>query len=110
MLIPRSGKDFLDRPLNVLLLDQAPLIVTKSLWMLVFKMICLFLAAGSPLLHVGFLQLRQAGVTLHGGAPAPPCSGAQALGAWTSVLAAHGLSGCGSWALVLSLSSFGTQA
>ena len=31
MLIPRSGEDFLDRPLNVLLLDWALLTVAQSL-------------------------------------------------------------------------------
>ena len=37
------------------------------------------------------------------------CSRAQALGAWPSVVAAHGLSGCGSWTLELRLSSGGVQ-
>lgn len=32
MLTPRSGKDFFDRPLDVLLLDQALLPVAQSLW------------------------------------------------------------------------------
>ena len=32
MLIPRLGEDFVDRPLNVLLLDEALLTITKSLW------------------------------------------------------------------------------
>ena len=32
MLIPRSGEDFLDGPLNVLLLDWALLTVAQSLW------------------------------------------------------------------------------
>ena len=37
------------------------------------------------------------------------CSRAQALGAWPSVVAARGLSGCGSWTLELRLSSGGVQ-
>ena len=32
MLIPRSGEDFVDKPLSVLLLGQALLTVAKSLW------------------------------------------------------------------------------
>ena len=36
------------------------------------------------------------------------CCGAQALGAWASVVVAHGLSSCGSWALECRLSSCGT--
>ena len=38
------------------------------------------------------------------------CSRAQALGAWPSVVATHGLSGCGSWTLELGPSSGGVQA
>ena len=38
------------------------------------------------------------------------CCGAQALGAWASVVVARGLSSCGSWALKHSLSSCGAQA
>ena len=40
----------------------------------------------------------------------PSCSGAQALGAWPSVSAARGLSGCDSWTLELRFSSGGVQA
>ena len=51
---------------------------------------------GSSLLLVGPLQLRQVGATLHRGARAPHCSvfsccRARALGAWASVVVAHGL-------------------
>ena len=38
------------------------------------------------------------------------CCEAQALGAWASVVVAHGLSSCGSWSLERRLSSCGTQA
>ena len=38
------------------------------------------------------------------------CCGAQALGAWASVVVAHGLSICGLWALERRLSSCGTRA
>ena len=32
MLGPRSGKDFVDRPLNLLLVDEALLTVARNLW------------------------------------------------------------------------------
>ena len=59
---------------------------------------------GSLLLHTGFLQLRQAGATLRCSAQASHCGGfsccqARALGTRASVVVAHGLSSCGSWAL-----------
>ena len=38
------------------------------------------------------------------------CCGARALGAWASVVVAHGLSSCGLWALERRLSSCGTWA
>ena len=38
------------------------------------------------------------------------CCRAQALGAWTSVVVARGLSSCGSWALERRLSSCGARA
>ena len=38
------------------------------------------------------------------------CCGARALGVWASVVVAHGLSSCGSWALERRLSSCGTRA
>ena len=56
---------------------------------------------GSSLLHVGFLQLRRAGATLHCGAWASHCGGfsccgARALGARASVVVARGLQSAGS--------------
>ena len=77
---------------------------------------------GSSLLQAGFLYLWRAGATLccgarasHCGAWASHCCGfsccrAQALGARTSVVAAHGLSSCGSRALEHRLSSCGAWA
>ena len=38
------------------------------------------------------------------------CCGAQAIGEWASVVVAHGLNSCGSWALEHRLSSCGAQA
>ena len=38
------------------------------------------------------------------------CRGARALGTWASVVVAHGLSSCGSWALEHRLSSCGARA
>ena len=51
---------------------------------------------GSSLLHAGFLQLQRVGATLHCGARASHCGGfsccgARSLGAWASVVVAHGL-------------------
>ena len=62
-----------------------------------------FGCVGSLLLHAGFLWLWQMGATLHGGARASHCGGfsccgARALGAWASVVAARGLSSCGTQA------------
>ena len=64
-----------------------------------FFLIYLFIFGcfGSSLLHVGFLQSQQAGAALCCGAWASycggfSCCGAQALGAWASVVVAHGLS------------------
>ena len=64
---------------------------------LFYFILFIFGCVGSSLLHVGFLQLRRAGVTLRCGARASHCSGfshcgARALGARASVVAAHGLS------------------
>ena len=58
---------------------------------------------GSSLLRTGFLQLQRAETTLHCGVWASHCGGfsccgARALGAWASVVVAHGLSSCGSQA------------
>ena len=55
------------------------------------------------LLHTGFLWLWRAGATLRSGVRASHCGGftccgARALGAWASVVAAHGLSSCSTWA------------
>ena len=62
----------------------------------------------------GFFWLQQVGVTLRYCAWASHFGGfscgAQALGAWASGVAAHGLSSCGSWALEgTSFSSCGTR-
>ena len=61
------------------------------------KKINYFYCSGSSLLYSGFLQLWQAGATLHCGAWASyfrgfSCRGARALGTQASVIAAHGLS------------------
>ena len=74
----------------------------------------IFGCIGSSLLRMGFLYLRLAGATLRCGAWASHCGGfscgARALGMQASVVVAHGLSSCGSWALEHRLSSCGTQA
>ena len=67
------------------------------------------------LLRVGFLQLRRVGATLPCSARASycggfSCCGAQAVGAWASVVAARGLSSCGSRALERKVGSCGTRA
>ena len=61
-----------------------------------------------------FLQLRRAAATHRCGAQTSHCGGfsccgAQALGAWASVAAAHKLSSCGSRALEHRLSSCGAR-
>ena len=75
----------------------------------------IFGCTGSSLLHAGPLQLQRVGTTLHGSAWASHCGvlsrcGAQAPGTRASVVVAHRLSSCGSWALECRLSSCGTQA
>ena len=70
---------------------------------------------GSSLLRAGFLWLRPAEATLCCGVQASHCGGfscwgAQALGMQASVVAASGLSSCGSWALEHRLSRCGTRA
>ena len=75
----------------------------------------IFGCAGSSLLREGFLQLGRAGATLHCGAQASHCGGfsccgARSLGAWASVVVAHGLSSCSSQALERRLSSRGAWA
>ena len=62
-----------------------------------------------------FSSWQRAGATLCCGARASQCSGfsccgAQALGAWASVVVARGFSSCGSRALERRLSSCGAQA
>ena len=74
----------------------------------------IFGCVGSSLLRVGFLQLWQAGATLHCSAQASHCGGfsccrARALGVQASVVAARGLSSCGSWAPEHRLRSGGAQ-
>ena len=61
----------------------------KSIYLFIFGCI------GSSLLLMGFLYLHRAGATLRCGAQASPCGGfsccgAQALGAWASVVVARG--------------------
>ena len=60
----------------------------------------IFDCIGSSLLHAGFLQLWQAGVTLCCGARASHCGGFSCCGTWAlgvqaSVIVARGLSSCG---------------
>ena len=81
------------------------------------KFIYLFIfgCVGSSLLHVGFLQLQQAGATLCCGAWASHCGAfsccrAQALGTRASVVAVGGLSSCGGWAQQLWLVGSRAQA
>ena len=70
-------------------------------------LIYLFLSVlGLRLLHANFLQLKQVRATLSCGVQASccggfSCCGAWALGAWASVVVAHGLSSCGAWAQLL---------
>ena len=75
----------------------------------------IFGCVGSSLLRTGFLYLQRVGATLHCSVQASHCGGfscyrAQALGVWASVVAACGLSSCGSWALEHKLSSCGAWA
>ena len=67
------------------------------------------------MLCASFLSLRRVGAPLRCGAQASYCGGfscyeAWALGAWTSVAVACGLSSCSSWALEHRLSSRGARA
>ena len=69
-------------------------------------LIFIFGCIGFSLLHMGFLQLRQAGPTLRCGAWTSHCGGfpccrARAPGARASVVVARGLSSCGAWAQLL---------
>ena len=84
----------------------------KSQYYLFIINLFIFVCVESSLLRTGFLQLRRAGATLHCGAWASHCGGfsccrAQALGARASVVAACGLSSCGTRALERRLSSCG---
>ena len=70
---------------------------------------------GSSLLHMGFLQLQQAGATPRCDAwvshcCAFSCCRVWALGVWASVVVARRPSSCGSWALECRLSSCGARA
>ena len=83
---------------------------------LFFFIYYLFLAVlGLRFMHAGFLYLRQAVATLRCSVQASHCGGfsccrAWALGTWASVVVAHRLSSCGSWALEHRLSSCGAWA
>ena len=71
-----------------------------ELFHFIFIYLFIFGCVGSSLLCTGFLWLQRSGATLHCGAWAShcggfPCCGAQALGAWASVVVARGLSSCG---------------
>ena len=76
----------------------------------------LFLAAlGLHCCTRAFSSRGERGTTLPCGAQASHCDGfsccrAQALGTRASVVVAHGLSSCGSWALECRLSSCGARA
>ena len=77
--------------------------------------IIIFCCIGSLFLCVGFLQLQRVGATFRCGAQASHCGGfsccgARALGTWTSVVVARGLSSCSSQALECRLSSCGARA
>ena len=74
----------------------------------------IFGCVGSSLLCTGFLYLHRAGATLNCGVWASHCSGfsccrARAVGVRASVVAARGLSRCGSQALERRLSSCGAR-
>ena len=74
-----------------------------------------FGCVGSSLLRSGFLWLRRADVTLPCSVRAYcggfSCCGARALGTRASVVAAHGLSSCGTWTLECTgFSSCGSRA
>ena len=80
----------------------------QSIWGFLFIYLFylfIFGCIGSSLLCAGFLQLRQAGATLHCSVRASHCSGfsccgAQALGTWASVVVARGLENAGSVVVV----------
>ena len=75
-----------------------PFIRVKTLFFF-FTFYFIFGCAGSSLIRMGFLSLQHAGPTLHCGAQVSHCSGfsccgAQALGAWPSVVVSCRLSFC----------------
>ena len=82
----------------------------------IFILFILFLAAlGLRFCVRALLWLQRAGATLSCDVQAShyggfSCRGAQALGAWASVVVAHRLSSCGSRALERRLSSCGARA
>ena len=89
----------------------ADIFISKYLFIYLF----IFGCVGSSLLCTGFLYLQRVGVTLRCGEQASHCGGfsccgAQALGAWASVVVACRLSGCGLWTLERRFSSCGTRA
>ena len=91
---------------------QCVCVEKKIFFFKIFKNLFTFGCIGSSLPHMGYLQLRRVGTTLHCSAQASHCSGfsccrAWTLGAWASVVVACGLSSCGSWALECRLSSCG---
>ena len=80
-----------------------------------FILFILFLAVLGLCCHAqAFLWLQRAGATLRCSAQASHCGGfscgAQAVCMWVSVVVAHGLNSCGSWALECRLSSCGARA
>ena len=79
---------------------------THTLWIQLFFFLILFIlflaALGLCCCARAFSSWQWVGATLR--------CGALALGAWASVVMAHGLSSCGLWALERRLSSCGTQA
>ena len=95
-----------------------PLLVTSTTIILVQVFFCFFLyffsCAGSWLLHRLFSSCRKQGLFSSCSVWASHCSGsswceAWALGARASVLGAHGLTSCGSWALEHKLNGCGTS-
>ena len=91
----------------------------RVLFFFFYKFIYLFnLFLAALCLHCcahGLSLVAASGATLRCGARASHCSGfscygAQAPGAWASVVAAHGLNSCGSRDLERRLSSCGAQA
>ena len=81
-----------------------------------FKFIYLFMATlGLCCCAQAFFSCGERGATLHCGERSShyggfSCCGARALGTWASVVVAHGLSSCGSWALERRLRSCGARA